>query len=69
MWYRLIEATNGPGFLEKPAEPILIRRKGWRQDLDCDLSSDTGILGTVHLTHASRTQQCHDLVWADNGSR
>ena len=44
---------------------VPIPGKGLRQDLDRHLAVQLGVSGTVHLSHATFTDLCDDLVMGD----
>ena len=62
---RVIQRGNRPGLLFKATEPIGVASKGLRQNFDRDLSAQAGIPAAVHLAHAARAKQRHDLVRAE----
>src|SRR5262245_38486021 len=49
-------------FALKPREPIGIRRKRRREDLDRDLTFQSGVGGAIHLPHAALADLRGDVV-------
>jgi hypothetical protein len=62
---RVIQGGRGPGFTPEPFEGDLVAKELLGQELQCDGSVETGVLGLVDDTHASATELLEDAVVGD----
>ena len=54
------------GFLLEAREPLGIRGKCWRQDLDGDVAAEPRVAGAIDLAHATFAKLGKDLIGAKN---
>ena len=50
---RVVERGQDLGFALEPGQPLGVGGNGFRQQLDCHLPAEPGVLGAIHLTHAA----------------
>jgi hypothetical protein len=65
----VIEGRNRPRLLLEPAKAIRITGERFRQNLDCDIASETCIAGAIHFTHAARAKRRLDFKRTELRSR
>ena len=65
----MVERREDFSFPLKPREPVGIRGKVGRQDLECDIPLEAGVASAIHLAHATRAKGRDDLVGAESSAR
>jgi hypothetical protein len=65
----MIERRCGPGFPHEASHPLGVADETRGQEFQRDFSRQPGILGQVHLAHATRPELAKDAIGADNRAR
>ena len=60
----MVERSENAGFTLEAGEPFWIGRELLEEELDCDLTTELQVLGSVDLAHASCTEGREDLLVA-----
>ena len=60
----VVQGGENMGFAFKTGEPLGVRCKLWREDLDGDVPVEPSVAGTIDLAHSPGTQRPDDLVLA-----
>src|SRR5262245_58681613 len=61
----MIERSSRAGFLLETPKPVGVAGEDGRDNLDCHVTPEPGIVGAVDLPHAACANLRHDFVSAD----
>jgi hypothetical protein len=64
----MIERCQNLRFAVESRDAVAVERERFGQDLQGDVSFETGVLRPVDLSHAPFTKQGHDLISAEPGA-
>src|SRR5262249_34444857 len=65
----MIQRREHLRFALEAGESIGIERELRRQDLERDVTTELGIVRAIHVAHAARSEQRHDLVGTETNAR
>ena len=65
----MVQGSGGEGLLLKTAQPVGVKRKCLRQNLDRHFTFETRITGAIDLAHAACAQRRLDFVRAEFRAR
>jgi hypothetical protein len=49
----MVERCEQLRFTLEPRQSIRIKREGFRENLQRDITTEVGVVGTIHLSHAA----------------
>ena len=61
----MIEGCGRPRFTVEPRQPVLVRGHIRRQHLECNLSAEPSVEGSIHLAHAALAEVADDFIDAE----